>query len=66
MIDMILDWKDSKDFIEQYGMDEFVNTLERHFKKNFFSCSTAWMDDPKYTCKLKGSKGDIIIKMEVE
>lgn len=60
-IDMILDHEQAKGAVETIGWDGFVHSIEQRFNYGFFSCSQDWYHSSKYICKLKGSRGDIII-----
>jgi len=59
--DLILDWEETRNFVKTFGFEKFEEEMEDKFHGGFFSCSVDWLEDPKYICKLKGSKRDIII-----
>lgn len=56
-----MNYKDAKTIVKEFGFEGFVEKLEREFGYDFFGCSTYWYDDSKFICKMKGSRGDIII-----
>ena len=64
MFDFIMNHKKAKEIVKEKGFDGFMGYFEEEYNYNFYSCSTYWEDDSKYICKLKGSKGDLIVGWE--
>ena len=60
-MDAILNWKSTKAMAEAIGMEAFVDLLETEYGYQFYGCSEAWMQNPKYVMQLKGAKGDLVI-----
>lgn len=54
----------SVNMVRELGIDKFIEMLEGVHGFNFFSCSIAWLEDSSFICKLKGTKGDLIIEWE--
>lgn len=63
-MDLFMDYTSAKTLVKVLGVEGFVKHLEKEYGYHFFSCSTAWLDDSKYICKLKGSHGDLVIGWE--
>jgi hypothetical protein len=60
-VDKLLDYEGTRNYVNEVGFDQFVAELEKEYSYRFFSCSEAWLMDPKFICKLKGARGDLII-----
>lgn len=50
--------------IDEFGIDRFITFLENQYKLGLYKASTNWIDDEQFGIKLKGSKGDMLIKLE--
>ncbi|MNM63961.1 hypothetical protein D3C81_753370 [compost metagenome] len=61
MVDIYIDYNEAKMMVDKKGWNHFVRHFEKIKKNGFYSCSKDWYDDPKYICKIKGDRGDLIV-----
>ena len=63
MVDLLMNFKDARDYVKNHGLDAFIAKVEKESARplELYACSTFWIDNSKYVCKLKGKYGDIII-----
>lgn len=61
MLDLLMYFHDAKDYVNKYGWDAFIFKVDKEYTKSrnreqlleLYGCSTAWIDNPKYICKLR-------------
>lgn len=62
MIDIITDYQVNRNLAITYGLDAFMEYFNGIYPQyGFYSCSSHWIEDEKYICKLKGTGGDLVI-----
>lgn len=60
-LDLIMDHAEAKQIVQSEGYDAFIRKVDEGFHYGLSSASQYWEKDPKYICKMKGRKGDVII-----
>ena len=62
MFDLIMDYSECFNFVEEYGMDAFLEKLNDLFpNRKLYTFTTAWLEDRNYICKARGLHGDVLI-----
>lgn len=57
-----MSYKVAKAIYDLSGPDALLNVLQLRFPNlGLYSLSGSWLENPKYICKAKGSKGDLIV-----
>ena len=57
-----MSYKVAKAIYDLSGPDAILNVLQLRFPNlGLYSLSLGWLENPKYICKGKGSKGDLIV-----
>lgn len=51
--------------VEHIGLTSFIEQLEEEYQLELFKCSTAWLSDRTFGCKVKGVKGDLLIQWAI-
>ncbi len=62
-VDALMSFEDANQLVNQVGLDGFMKQFEEKYGYNFYSISNYWYNanDKNFACKIKGTKGDIII-----
>lgn len=63
-LDVYLSHKEAKKFVRERGYGEFIEEIDKDFKRGLASASVHWEDDKSYICKMRGSDGDVVIGWE--
>lgn len=51
--------------VDLEGIEQFLGYIQDIFPTlELFKISTDWMEDSRFICKVKGTKGDVIIEWE--
>ena len=62
MFDKEIEREQAKEVVREKGWDAFLSRLQTEFPdRDLYSVSTSWYDNPKYICKAKGARGDVVI-----
>lgn len=65
MYDKVMNHEKAKEFVRLHGYDKFIEQMNEEFPDyDLGSASIHWERDPKYICKMRGMRGDIIIGWE--
>lgn len=60
--DEIMEFDEAKRLVDKYGWNGFLSYFKDKFPdRSLYACSQYWYEDRKYICKMRGTRGDIII-----
>ena len=61
-MNVTMDYETARNLVDELGWTGFINAMNVGNENQYYKCSTAWLDDKSYMCKLKGARGDLIIQ----
>lgn len=60
--DEVMNFGEAKSIVDKEGWEGFLSYFQNKFpERRLYACSQSWYDDKKYICKIRGTRGDIII-----
>jgi hypothetical protein len=61
-LDIVFNRDEAIAFVDAYGWESFFETVSKMFpERELYNCSQDWYKSRRYTCKLKGVYGDVLI-----
>lgn len=63
--DVVMEHSEAVEYVNDFGNEAFMDVMREEFPNyDLGSMSIHWERDSKYICKMKGTRGDIIIGWE--
>lgn len=63
--DVVMSYQFARNYVDEHGWEEFLCYLQTNWpERDLFKVSNDWYENIKYSCKAKGTKGDLVIKMK--
>ncbi|UII58134.1 hypothetical protein LS684_21160 (plasmid) [Cytobacillus spongiae] len=60
-LDKKMEWSSARESALEKGLEGSMKEIDEDNKLGLYYISSHWMENPKYICKAKGLKGDVVI-----